>query len=110
MIEALFAVVAENRYELMLYARGSDGVPAALRADGRDPYEPYARVMLERLETLIGTAQEAGHAPGVPATVIAQSLMATIMAVAQDAIRAGGPVTAAAPGVRAMFEPLFAAA
>lgn len=105
-----FLELMEDRQDLvLLYARGSDGVPASLRADGRDPYEPYARVIRDRIEALIRDAQDVGHAPGVPADVIAHSLIATTMAVAADAIRAGRPVTDATPGVRALFESLFTA-
>ncbi len=105
----ILELMEERHDDVLLYARGSDGVPASLRADGRDPYEPYARVLRERVEALIRDAQAVGHAPGVPPEVISQSLIATTMAVATDLIRAGRPVTDATPGVRALFEPLFAA-
>ena len=108
LIDELFALSEENRSALLLYARGSDGVPAALRAEGRDPYEPYARVMLERITALVVAAQKAGHAPGIPADVVARSLMATVLAIAIDAVTDGSEsVAAAAPGVRALFTPLF---
>jgi AcrR family transcriptional regulator len=112
LIDELFALVDDNRFEVLLYARGSDGVPAALRADGRDPYEPYARVIRDRISELVRTAQAAGHAPGVAADVVAQSLLATILAIARDAVtrEPDRSVAEAAPDVRALFAPLFGAA
>jgi AcrR family transcriptional regulator len=109
LIDDLFALVEENRSDFLLYARGSDGVPAALRGGGRDPYEPYQRVIRERLTTLVQAAQDAGHAPGIPAEVVAQSLLATILAIARETVEEEPrhSVADAAPGVRALFTPLF---
>jgi AcrR family transcriptional regulator len=110
LVDTLFELVDENRPALLLYARGSEGVPAALRAEGRDPYEPYAQVILERITALVASAQKAGHAPGIPPEIVAQSLLATVLAVALRSLAddPGGAVAAVAPGVRALFEPLFA--
>jgi AcrR family transcriptional regulator len=93
LLDDLLAVMDANRAFMVLYARGSAGVPDKLRAAGRDPYVPYVTAFSEYLSELIGHAQPDATARTVRELAVAAT--AALVALAADAIGAEPPRQAA---------------
>jgi AcrR family transcriptional regulator len=96
-----------DRSFFQLYVRGSEGVPAKLRAQGRDPYAKYINVFQERLIALIATTS----GQTVAAEQLAAALAAAVIALARVAVTADPPrpITDVAKPIRAIFGPVLLA-
>jgi AcrR family transcriptional regulator len=107
-IDGMFASVNASREAFLIHARGNQGTSATLR-DGRDPFAPYVELVHEQVARIVGAAQDAGHAPGIPPRVIAAAMIATITALCQQELVSNpkADVTRLAPSVRVLFEPHF---
>jgi AcrR family transcriptional regulator len=109
LIADLLAAMEADRAYFMLYARGSADVPESLRLSGRDPFEPYITLLAERLRSLITAAQDAGRAGGVSAEAFATAIVATVIALAREAVigRHRRPLTDLIEELRGLFAPLL---
>jgi AcrR family transcriptional regulator len=93
LLDDVLAVMDANRAFMVLYARGSAGVPDKLRAAGRDPYVPYVNAFSGHLGDLIAHAR-----PDIGRRVVrelAVAATAALVALAADAIGAEPPRPAA---------------
>jgi AcrR family transcriptional regulator len=86
LLDDLLAVMDANRAFMVLYARGSAGVPDKLRAAGRDPYVPYVTAFSDHLGQLIAHARPDAAARAVRELAVAAT--AALVALAADAIGA----------------------
>lgn len=107
LVTDLLAVMDANRSFMVLYARGSAGVPHKLHAEGRDPYAPYMRAFSDHLSGLIAQAR-----PDVGAQTVhelAVGTTAALVALASDAINAepARPAVDAATTLRILLGPLL---
>jgi hypothetical protein len=93
LLDDLLAVMDANRAFMVLYARGSAGVPDKLRAAGRDPYVPYVTAFSDLLGELIAHARPDAAARAVRELAVAAT--AALVALAADAIGAEPPRPAA---------------
>ncbi len=107
-IDGMFSSVNASRGAFLIHARGNQGSSAKL-VDGRDPFAPYVELVNEQVARIVGAAQDAGHAAGIPPRVIAAAMIATVTALCQQAFASDpeADVTRLAPSVRALFEPHF---
>jgi AcrR family transcriptional regulator len=99
----LAAMEADRRF-FQLYARGSEGVPEKLRAQGRDPYGKYIQIFQDRLIQLIAAEPRA-----VAPEQLAAALTASVIALARVAVTAkpARPITDAADAIRTIFGPVL---
>lgn len=93
LLDDVLAVMDANRAFMVLYARGSAGVPDKLRAAGRDPYVPYVTAFRDRLGELIADTRPDAGARAVRELAVAAT--AALVALAADAIGAEPPRPAA---------------
>jgi AcrR family transcriptional regulator len=93
LLDDLLAVMDANRAFMVLYARGSAGVPHKLRTAGRDPYVPYMTGFSDHLGALIAHARPDASARTVRELAVATT--AALVALAADAIGAEPPRPAA---------------
>jgi AcrR family transcriptional regulator len=93
LLDDLLAVMDANRAFMVLYARGSAGVPHKLRTAGRDPYVPYMTGFSDHLGALIAHARPDASARTVRELAVA--ITAALVALAADAIGAQSPRPAA---------------
>lgn len=102
LISDMATAMEDDRAFFELYARGSSGVPAKLRAQGRDPYEPYVRAFRSRLVELVAAA----GGPVAPEH-LAAALAASVIAMAREAVTADPPrpITDVIDPVRRIFGP-----
>jgi AcrR family transcriptional regulator len=89
LLDDVLAVMDSNRAFMVLYARGSAGVPDKLRAAGRDPYLPYVNTLIDHLGELIAHARP-DTGPRV-VRELAVAATAALVALAADAIGAEPP-------------------
>jgi AcrR family transcriptional regulator len=93
LLDDLLAVMDANQAFMVLYARGSAGVPDKLRAAGRDPYVPYVTAFSDHLGEMIAHARPDAAARAVRELALAAT--AALVALAADAIGAEPPRPAA---------------
>lgn len=107
LLDDVLAVMDANRAFMVLYARGSAGVPDKLRAAGRDPYVPYVDAFSDHLGELIAHAQPDTGPRGVRELAVAAT--AALVALATDAIGAEPPrpATAVASTLHQLFGPVL---
>jgi AcrR family transcriptional regulator len=86
LLDDVLATMDANRAFMVLYARGSAGVPDKLRAAGRDPYVPYVTAFRDHLGELIAHARPDAGALAVRELAVAAT--AALVALAADAIGA----------------------
>ncbi|MCW2655749.1 MAG: TetR/AcrR family transcriptional regulator [Mycobacterium sp.] len=89
LLDDLLAIMDANRAFMVLYARGSAGVPDKLRTAGRDPYVPYVAAFSDHLGELITHARPDSGARAVRELAVAAT--AALVALAADAIGAEPP-------------------
>jgi AcrR family transcriptional regulator len=88
LLDDLLAIMDANRAFMVLYARGSAGVPDKLRAAGH-PYVPYVTAFSDHLGELIAHARPDAAARTVRELAVAAT--AALVALAADAIGAESP-------------------
>jgi len=93
LVDDLLAVMDANRAFMVLYARGSAGVPHKLQTEGRDPYVPYMTAFSDHLGELIGHARPDASTHTVRELALATT--AALVALAADAINSKCPRSAA---------------
>lgn len=105
LVDDVLAGMAADRPFLLLFARGSAGVPAKLRAVGRDPYAPYIDAVRNHLIDAIAACPI--EADARKAHELAVALSAALVALATDAFCANPPRASSAVGttVRELFGP-----
>lgn len=84
LLDDLLATMDANRAFMVLYSRGSAGVPDKLRTAGRDPYLPYVTAFRDHLCSLIADALPRAEAHAVQELAVAAT--AALLALATDAI------------------------
>ena len=106
--DLLEAMEADRDY-LLLYARGSDGVPAKMREKGRDPYAKYLVQVQQHLISLIerDRASFKNVSPAIGADDLALVITAAVAALARGAATSDPPkpVTAIGPTLHALVAP-----
>jgi AcrR family transcriptional regulator len=107
LVEQILEVMEADRAFLLLYARGSAGVPQTLREQGRDPYAKYVGEFQAHLVGLVGATRGADVSPDD----LAAALTASLVALATRSVTADPPrpVTDAAGPLRALFGPALGA-
>jgi AcrR family transcriptional regulator len=105
LVDDVLAGMAADRPFLLLFARGSAGVPAKLRAVGRDPYTPYIDAVRNHLIDAIAACPV--EADARKAHELAVAFSAALVALATDAFCADPPRASSAVGarVRELFGP-----
>lgn len=105
LIDDVLAGMAADRLFLLLFARGSAGVPAKLRAVGHEPYTPYIDAVRNHLIDAIAACPVEVDAE--KAHELAVALAAALVALATDAFCADPPRASGAVGatLRELFGP-----
>lgn len=108
LVTGLFGFMTDNHDVCLLYSRATQSAPARL-SDGRDPFAGYLQVLQDRIAARIRVAQAAGYATGVRAEVLAESIRATIVAVAVSALTTdpSADLSELGPDVAALYRPYF---
>jgi nucleotidyltransferase/DNA polymerase involved in DNA repair len=80
-----------------------------MRDNGKDPFEPYIAMFVDRLRSLIADAQVAGRARGVSEQTLARALVATVAELARHVVATSPeqPITELSSEIRAIFSPLL---
>jgi AcrR family transcriptional regulator len=104
LVANIAAGMEDDRSFFELYARGSSGVPAKLRVQGRDPYAPYITAFQRRVVELLS----ATGSPIDPED-LAAALAASLIALARQAVTGvpPRPITNVTDAVRAIFGPVL---
>lgn len=107
LVDEVLAAMDADRAFLLLYARGSAGVPAKLRAAGRDPYTPYIEAVRDHLVGAIAACRTEINA--VKAHDLAVALTASLVALATTAFCTDPPraVLEVRTTLREIFGPLL---
>lgn len=110
LVEDVLAAMQTDRSFLILYARGSAGVPAKLRAAGRDPFGPYLAAFRNHLFGTLTACLPDAHPTKIED--IAISLTATMVALAVNAFTADPvrPSHDVAAVIRELFTPALGSA
>jgi AcrR family transcriptional regulator len=107
LLDDVLATMDANRAFMVLYARGSAGVPDKVRAAGRDPYLPYVTAFRDHLSELIANARPDDDALAVRELAVVAT--ASLVALAADAIGAEPPRSAmdASSTMRQLLGPML---
>jgi AcrR family transcriptional regulator len=110
-IDDVLAAMEADRNYVMLTARGVAGIPLGMRDNGKDPFEPYIAMFVDRLRSLIADAQVAGRARGVSQHTLARALVATVAELARHLVATSPeqPITELSSEIRALFSPVLLA-
>jgi AcrR family transcriptional regulator len=108
-IDRLLIALEQNTAFLRLYQRGADGVPAALRAGGIDPFAEATANLYRYLASIVAELQDSeGGAAGLDAELVARMLPTIAVTEARRRLDAGEPIAGAGPELRAVFAALLA--
>lgn len=107
-IDALFHFWERDQALLRLYVRGTQGLPWRIRESMGEDVHRLFQEFTAWIEELAGDAQRAGYLAGLDPATFALALVGTVSTVSTHWIETTpeGPLTAAAPPVRALFERL----
>ena len=110
LIDALFACFEENRHLLLIYARGTQGLPWRTRQAMGDSSMTIFQAFTTWVTSLAADAKQVGHLPGIEAEAFAVSLIGAVLGTAAHWVEHGPerPVASAAPSVRAIFARVLA--
>lgn len=107
LVDDVLAAMEADRAFLLLYARGSAGVPAKLRAAGRDPYVAYLNAFRDHLIGAIAACP--ADLDAERANDLAVALSAALVALAVNALSSHPARTAGEVGtvLRELFGPVL---
>lgn len=92
-VDRLVELLAANSSALRLYSRGADGIPAALRRKGVNPFTGFMERLSEMLATVIRHAQDQGTANGnIEPTVLARAMLNLVITETRHRLEAGESV------------------
>lgn len=108
-VERLVELLAANTSALRMYSRGADGIPAALRDKGVDPFAAFLNRLTDLLADAIRDIQLAGGAQGIDAAVLARGILTVTIAETRHRVETNQPASGAAtdlkPIVTALLRP-----
>lgn len=96
-VDRLVAMLASNSSALCLYSRGADGIPAALRNKGVNPFTGFMLQVAEMLAAVIRDAQDKGlGGDGIEPAVLARAILNMVITETRHRLEVGQPVQSAA--------------
>jgi AcrR family transcriptional regulator len=107
-VERLVELLAANTAALRMYSRGADGIPAALRDKGSNPFAGFLNRLAGLLADVIRDIQQSGAAQSIDAAVLARGILTVTIAETRHRVETNQPAAGAANDLTPMVSALVA--